>query len=70
MQVSEFAPRKYQQILSYSSGWLAALSWQAGNASGLYLCAGLVQSLITIKHPEYAAPAWQCWLLVIGMSNL
>ncbi|TKA83850.1 hypothetical protein B0A55_00119 [Friedmanniomyces simplex] len=64
----EFAPPRFQQVLSYASGWLSALSWQAGNASGLFLCANLIQSLIAIKSPAYAEPAWQGWLLVVAVT--
>ncbi|KAK0298718.1 hypothetical protein LTR54_013801 [Friedmanniomyces endolithicus] len=66
--VSEFSPPKHQQVLSYVSGWLSALSWQAGNASGLFLCAKLIQALIAIGNPAYAAPAWQGWLLVVAVT--
>ncbi|KAK3069571.1 hypothetical protein LTR53_011981 [Teratosphaeriaceae sp. CCFEE 6253] len=65
---AEFAPPQLQQVLSYAAGWLAALSWQAGNASGLFLCANIIQSLMAIKNPSYAEPAWQGWLLVIAVT--
>ncbi|KAK0269392.1 hypothetical protein LTR35_014881 [Friedmanniomyces endolithicus] len=66
--MAKFSPPKYQQVLSYVSGWLSALSWQAGNASGLFLCAKLIQALIAIGNPAYAAPAWQGWLLVVAVT--
>ncbi|KAK3115166.1 hypothetical protein LTR53_005765 [Teratosphaeriaceae sp. CCFEE 6253] len=65
---AEFAPPHLQQVLSYAAGWLAALSWQAGNASGLFLCANIIHSLMAIKNPSYAEPAWQGWLLVIAVT--
>ena len=68
--VSEFAPRRFQQILSYASGWLSVLSWQAGNASGLFLCGDLIQSMISIRNPDYAYPAWQGWLLTVACTAL
>jgi len=43
---------------------VSTLSWQAGNASGGFLCGTLIQSLIIIKNPDYAAPGWQGTLLV------
>jgi len=46
------------------------LCWQAGNASGLFLCGSVVQSLIAIKNPDYTEPAWQCWLLVVAMTAI
>ena len=62
--VSEFAPPSCQKFLSYITGWVSTLSWQAGNASGGFLCGTLIQSLIIIKNPDYAAPGWQGTLLV------
>ncbi|KXL51510.1 hypothetical protein M433DRAFT_60067 [Acidomyces richmondensis BFW] len=66
--VSEFSPRKYQQMLSYFSGWFAALCWQAGNCSGLYLCGYIVQALIAIKNQNYGEPTWQGWLLTVALT--
>ena len=43
---------------------------QAGNASGLYLCAILIQSLIGIKDTSYGFAAWQGWLLVIAVTGI
>jgi amino acid transporter len=68
--VSELAPPKYQQVLSYASGWLSTLSWQAGNASGLFLAGVLIQILAKIRHPDYAAPAYQGWLLVVAVTAI
>jgi choline transport protein len=34
------------------------------NASGGFLCGTLIQSLIIIENPDYAAPGWQGTLLV------
>lgn len=65
---SEFAPKKYQRFLSYFSGWLAALSYQAGNASGKFLSGILIQALIGIRDPLYTAPAWHCWLLTVAST--
>ncbi|KAJ7821642.1 amino acid permease-domain-containing protein [Mycena leptocephala] len=65
--VSEFAPPKYQKPLSYLTGWMSALSWQAGNASGSYLTGSLIQALITISNPDYSPTSWQGTLLMFSM---
>ncbi|KAJ7471670.1 amino acid/polyamine transporter I [Mycena galericulata] len=65
--VSEFAPPKYQKPLSYLTGWMSALSWQAGNASGSYLTGNLIQALITINNPDYDPTNWQGTLLMFSM---
>ena len=70
--VSEFAPRRYQKILSYTSGWLSAISWQSIIALDSYLVGVIIQGLITINNPDYVATRWQAtlliWASVIGIG--
>lgn len=68
--VSEFAPPKFQQFLSYIVGWMSTLSWQAGNASGSYLTGTIIQALIIINYPDYEPQRWQGTLLVFAMVLL
>jgi choline transport protein len=56
--VSEFAPTKYQKILSYYAGWLAVLSWQACTASGGFFVGGIIQSMAQLSHANYNATDW------------
>lgn len=51
--VSEFAPPRWQKSLSYVTGWMSTLSWQAGTASGPYLVGTMIQSMIYVKkYPD------------------
>lgn len=68
--VSEFAPPKYQKILSYVTGWMATLSWQAGTASGPFLVGTLIQALIYVNDNNYVWENWHGTLLVIGITLL
>ncbi|KAK0986632.1 hypothetical protein LTS01_009818 [Friedmanniomyces endolithicus] len=61
--VSEFAPDKYQRILSYISGWTSTIAWQAGNAQGLFPVGSLIQTMILINDDSYGFPSWQGTLL-------
>ncbi|CZR59452.1 probable GABA permease [Phialocephala subalpina] len=65
--VSEFAPPKYQKFLSYVTGWMSTLSWQAGNASGSFLTGTIIQALLVINYPDYDPKAWQGTLFVFAM---
>ncbi|EHY58649.1 hypothetical protein HRR83_007371 [Exophiala dermatitidis] len=65
--VSEFAPPEYQKGLSYLTGWMSTLSWQAGTASGSFLTGTIIQALIQINNPDYEPKAWQGTLLVFAM---
>ncbi|KAJ5801969.1 uncharacterized protein N7503_004419 [Penicillium pulvis] len=68
--VSEFAPRRFQKFLSYTTGWMSVLAWQAGAASGSFLTGTIIQGLITIRNPEYEAQNWQGTLFVWAMIAL
>jgi choline transport protein len=68
--VSEFAPRKYQKFLSYLSGWMATLSWQAGSAGGSFLIGTLIQGCISIYHPSYIPQRWQGTLFVFAVTAI
>ncbi|KAK7546379.1 amino acid permease 2 [Phyllosticta citricarpa] len=66
--VSEFAPMRYQSFLSYFSGWMATLSWQAGAASGPFLVGTLIQSCAVVAYPDYSPTNWQGTLMVIAVT--
>ena len=68
--VSEFAPASMQRSLSYFTGWMSTVSWQAGTASGPFLVGTLIQSSATVMYPEYAATNWQGTLIVIAVTFL
>ena len=66
--VSEFAHPKYQKQLSYLTGWISTMAWQAGNAVGVFLTGTLIQVIILENNPDYVFPAWHGSLLV--MANI
>ncbi|KAH9909533.1 GABA permease-like protein [Xylariomycetidae sp. FL2044] len=65
--VSEFAPRKYQRLLSYISGWLATTSWQAGTAGGAFFNGTLLQGMIAAYDRSYIPTRWQGTLFVLAI---
>ncbi|PNY28121.1 amino-acid permease [Tolypocladium capitatum] len=64
--VSEFAPPKYQKVLSYLSGWLSAVSWQSIVALNGFLIGAIIQGLVTLNNSDYNPTRWQGTLLVIA----
>lgn len=68
--VSEFAPPSQQKLLSYFTGWMSTLSWQAGTASGPYLVGTLIQSIIYENNTDYPYTNWQGTLFVIAITLL
>jgi amino acid transporter len=68
-KVSEFAPPSLQKILSYYSGWLSMLAWQAFVPANSYICAALVQALIVLNDPTHVPQPWQTTLLMIAFVS-
>jgi choline transport protein len=66
--VSEFAHPRWQKVLSYYTGWISTMAWQAGNAVGVFLTGTLIQTIILENNNDYAFPSWHGSLLV--MSNI
>lgn len=66
--VSEFSHPRWQKILSYYTGWISTMAWQAGNAVGVFLTGTLIQTIILENNKDYAFPFWHGSLLV--MSNI
>ncbi|KAK0270448.1 hypothetical protein LTS00_016951 [Friedmanniomyces endolithicus] len=65
--VSEFAPRKHQQFLSYMTGWLYASVHSTALCSTAYSGALAVQGIVTLNTAGYAVPSWQGVVLTIGI---
>ncbi|KAK3111716.1 hypothetical protein LTR53_012743 [Teratosphaeriaceae sp. CCFEE 6253] len=66
--VSEFAPPQHQRWLSYFTGWMSTLSWQAGTASGPFLVGTIIQSMIYVNDPTYSGTNWQGTLFVWAIT--
>jgi Amino acid permease len=49
-------------------GWLCALGWQCGTASGAYLAGTMIQGLLVLSYPPYTPTRWQGSLFLIGIS--
>lgn len=57
--VSEFAPAKFQKVLSFTVGWLCVLGWQVGMASVSYTAAQQIGAMAVLTSPNsYAIEGW------------
>ncbi|KAK3176011.1 hypothetical protein OEA41_007333 [Lepraria neglecta] len=64
--VSEFAPRKHQRLLSYTSGWLSTLAWQSFVAVDSFLVGEVILGMIVVNDQSFVAQRWQATLLIIA----
>jgi amino acid transporter len=51
--ISEFAPSKFQKLLSYLVGWLTVLGWQVGLSSVSYAAAVQIEGLAILVKSDY-----------------
>ncbi|KAK0261593.1 hypothetical protein LTR35_017846 [Friedmanniomyces endolithicus] len=65
--VSEFAPPRYQRLLSYFTGWLCAIGWQTFLASVCFLVGTIIQGLIALNDDTYGYERWHGTLLTIAV---
>ncbi|RMY88786.1 hypothetical protein D0862_10363 [Hortaea werneckii] len=49
----ELAPKSWRKPLSYMTGWLLVLGWQADLASAAYLGGTIIQGLASLNYPDY-----------------
>ena len=57
--VSELAPSRLRRPLSYMTGWLLVLGWQADLASAAYLGGIIIQGIAALNYPDYQVERWQ-----------
>lgn len=62
--VARFAPPKWRSLLSYLTGWMSAMAWQAGAASGPFIVGTLLRSLIGLNTGSYHETGWYDTLFV------
>lgn len=52
-----------QKFLSYITGWLTVIGWQASFAAANFVSSQLLQGLISLTHPNYSPKPYQHMLL-------
>ncbi|KAF2833513.1 amino acid transporter [Ophiobolus disseminans] len=60
--VALLSPPSYRKFLSYITGWVTLIGWQATTAAQAYLAGVVVQSVILIFNEDYVGKPWQAML--------
>ncbi|KAJ5246259.1 choline transport protein [Penicillium chermesinum] len=60
---SMLAPPSGMKLVSYLTGWLTVIGWQATYATSCYLCGSLIQGLIILTQKDYVPHNWHATLL-------
>ncbi|KAJ5185657.1 hypothetical protein N7472_010497 [Penicillium cf. griseofulvum] len=58
------APISCMKFLSYITGWVAVVGWQAAFASAAYLSGTMIQGVAVLAHKHYNAQPWQGTLIM------
>lgn len=58
------APKRYSVFLSWITGWVSTIGWNANSAAGVYFGATVTQGLLVLHLNNYDAPRWQGTLLM------
>jgi choline transport protein len=61
--VAILAPPSYRSFLSYITGWVTLIGWQATAASSAYLAGTVLQSTILLCNANYSPKPYQAMLL-------
>ncbi|EAW13292.1 putative GABA permease [Aspergillus clavatus NRRL 1] len=58
------APPKYMKFLSYMTGWLAVIGWQAAFASSSFIAGTQIQGAVILAHKYYQPEPWHGTLIM------
>lgn len=64
------APPRHAKFLSWLTGWLSTLGWQAAASTGTYLGGTIIQSLIVPNDANYEPQRWQATPMLIAVLLL
>jgi choline transport protein len=62
--VSMLAPKRYSNFLSWLTGWIATLGWNANTAAGVFFGGTMIQGLLVLNYPNYGFERWHGTLLM------
>lgn len=68
--VSILAPKSSAKFLSYMTGWITTIGWQAVTAGGVYLSGSMIQGVVVLNYPDYAPKNWQTTLMFYAVVLL
>ncbi|OQD79532.1 hypothetical protein PENANT_c049G07475 [Penicillium antarcticum] len=72
--IAKLAPKKWQYLLSWLTGWIGTFGWVAFTASAPFLAATMIQGLITLNSDSYVYQRWHgtmiYWALLMGSGAM
>lgn len=68
--VAILSPPRLSNFLSYFTGWIITIAWQAGAAGVAFLTSNLILALANATHPDYAMQKWHVTLTLFAVIAL
>ncbi|KAF2770780.1 amino acid transporter [Teratosphaeria nubilosa] len=65
--VALLAPDPYKKTLSWLTGWVSTLGWQAAASTGFYLGGTVIQVLVSLNQESYVPRPWQATMIMIAI---
>ena len=62
--VAMLAPKNYSNFLSWLTGWISTLGWNANTAAGVFFGGTMIQGLLVLNYPDYNFQRWHGTLLM------
>lgn len=66
--VAILSPPSCSKFLSYLTGWISVIAWQAAMASGAFLAGTIIQGLLVLNYPSYEFHRWHGTLLFYAIA--
>ncbi|KAF9888271.1 hypothetical protein FE257_008841 [Aspergillus nanangensis] len=66
--IAKLAPKRWQNILSWSVGWTGTFGWVAFTASAPFLAAGMIQGLLILNYDTYQPERWHATLIYWALT--
>ena len=61
---SLLAPKSHSKFVSWITGWIATVGWNANTAAGVFFSGTLVQALLVLNYPDYDYQRWHGTLIM------
>ncbi|KAF2140464.1 uncharacterized protein K452DRAFT_229802, partial [Aplosporella prunicola CBS 121167] len=65
--VALMSPPRWAKFLSWFTGWVSVLGWQANCASACYLTGSMIQGLLVLNDPGYPYKRWHATLIMYAV---
>lgn len=69
-RVAVLAPKKYNNFLSYITGWITIIGWNACSASASLIVGTMIQGIAVLNYPNYVPERWHAVLLFYALAGI